>query len=190
VIKKELNPIWNDVVDIQVPVKDSAILTFEVKDWNKVNTSKLLGQASIALRDLIPTGVPQEYSLILGKADHGKLLVKLFWYTATMKPSLSSKKRLTNGIKKVFSMNKSGGGTSESDFEDDLRNDLESNTTPFMASADGTPASERKSIVGPIAEESTSFNGSSDTLHKIPTDDLVCLDITLQELYLPLKGKN
>lgn len=54
VIDNNLNPTWTDENFEFIVKDDKALLTFEVKDYDKVGTNKSLGEGFVRLGDLLP----------------------------------------------------------------------------------------------------------------------------------------
>uniref|UniRef100_A0A8C2U8A5 Myoferlin n=1 Tax=Coturnix japonica TaxID=93934 RepID=A0A8C2U8A5_COTJA len=55
-IDSELNPVWNEILEFDlkgIPLDNSSSLTAIVKDFETIGQNKLIGSASIALKDLV-----------------------------------------------------------------------------------------------------------------------------------------
>ncbi|OXB67404.1 hypothetical protein ASZ78_010962 [Callipepla squamata] len=55
-IDSELNPVWNEILEFDlkgIPLDNSSSLTAVVKDFETIGQNKLIGSASIALKDLV-----------------------------------------------------------------------------------------------------------------------------------------
>uniref|UniRef100_A0A8C3XEQ5 Myoferlin n=1 Tax=Cyanoderma ruficeps TaxID=181631 RepID=A0A8C3XEQ5_9PASS len=55
-IENELNPVWNEIVEFDlngIALDNSSSLTIIVKDFETIGQNKLIGSASVALRDLV-----------------------------------------------------------------------------------------------------------------------------------------
>lgn len=55
-IENELNPVWNEIVEFDlkgIPLDNSSSLTIIVKDFETIGQNKLIGSASVALKDLV-----------------------------------------------------------------------------------------------------------------------------------------
>ncbi|KAK3821884.1 MAG: C2 domain-containing protein [Benniella sp.] len=77
VVKKELNPVYNEsfVVPINSRVEDE--LTFEIFDWNQIGTAKSLGTGTVDLRN-IQLVLPNEFKIpIQSKYNTGEVQVRL-----------------------------------------------------------------------------------------------------------------
>uniref|UniRef100_A0A669Q0X6 Myoferlin n=1 Tax=Phasianus colchicus TaxID=9054 RepID=A0A669Q0X6_PHACC len=55
-IDSELNPVWNEILEFDlkgIPLDNSSSLTAVVKDFETIGQNKLIGSASVALKDLV-----------------------------------------------------------------------------------------------------------------------------------------
>lgn len=52
VIKKSLNPVFNESTRVEIKQKDVSVLQVELRDWNKVTASRTLGQVNVELQNL------------------------------------------------------------------------------------------------------------------------------------------
>src|SRR3954467_2462691 len=54
VIKKTLNPVWDESFDVAITSRTLSVFYLELYDWNQVQSSELLGTAEISLKNLEP----------------------------------------------------------------------------------------------------------------------------------------
>lgn len=76
VVKKNLNPVYNEHFSVPILDPTGSFLSFEVFDWNKINSSEKLGSVSIPLSNLeLESPIDKAYPLE-GK-NQGELHLKL-----------------------------------------------------------------------------------------------------------------
>jgi len=79
VIKKNLNPVFNESFEIDLAGRHASTLTAEVMDWNALQTHESIGRVSISLADLNPeTSVEKRFPLVGGDKDSYVRLRLLF----------------------------------------------------------------------------------------------------------------
>ncbi|KAF9136032.1 hypothetical protein BGW39_007995 [Mortierella sp. 14UC] len=89
VVKKNLNPIYDETFVVPIASRADDQFSFEVLDWNQLSTAKSLGVGAIDLRNL-QLVLPNEFKLPLqNKANQGEVHLKLKF----MPEFLSSNKR-------------------------------------------------------------------------------------------------
>ncbi|KAF9581003.1 hypothetical protein BGW38_002137, partial [Lunasporangiospora selenospora] len=89
VIKKTLNPEYNESFVVPIASRDDDQFTFEVFDWNQISTAKSLGLGALDLRN-IQLVLPNEFLVKLrNKQNQGEVQVKIKF----MPEFLSSNKR-------------------------------------------------------------------------------------------------
>src|SRR6266545_642909 len=54
VMKKTLNPVWDESFDVMIPSRTLAFFYLELYDWNQVQSSELLGTVEVPLKNLEP----------------------------------------------------------------------------------------------------------------------------------------
>ncbi|OUM64635.1 hypothetical protein PIROE2DRAFT_8558 [Piromyces sp. E2] len=54
VIKKSIEPIWNENFDVNINNHKTSVLKLEVMDWNRFLNHTLIGSGLLSLRNLIP----------------------------------------------------------------------------------------------------------------------------------------
>ncbi|KAG1757254.1 C2 domain-containing protein [Suillus lakei] len=68
--KKNLNPDWSEMFEVDVPSREAADFSVEVFDWNQVEQSKSLGRGTINLRDIEPFEAAEQM-IELSSEKHG-----------------------------------------------------------------------------------------------------------------------
>ncbi|KAG0276381.1 hypothetical protein BGZ95_007606 [Linnemannia exigua] len=89
VVKKNLNPVYDETFVVPIASRADDQFSFEVLDWNQLSTAKSLGAGTINLSNL-QLVLPNEFKLPLqNKANQGEVQLRLKF----MPEFLSSKKR-------------------------------------------------------------------------------------------------
>lgn len=76
VVKKELNPEWNETFETAIMHRDRDTLNIDFRDWNRVAVSRTLGQVGIDLSTL-PVGKWADYDLPLENTSTGTVKLRL-----------------------------------------------------------------------------------------------------------------
>ncbi|KAF9087024.1 hypothetical protein BGX23_008408 [Mortierella sp. AD031] len=91
VVKKNLNPVYDETFVVPIASRADDQFSFEVLDWNQLSTAKSLGTGAIDLRNL-QLVLPNEFKVPLqNKSNQGEVQIRLKF----MPEFLSSKKRKT-----------------------------------------------------------------------------------------------
>ncbi|RKP18791.1 hypothetical protein ROZALSC1DRAFT_29561 [Rozella allomycis CSF55] len=147
VIKKSCNPIWNEMFEIPFDRKNP-ILTFDVKDWNKVNFSVLLGSANYNLSDLEIGKSISKCLTLSNLKQQGDLNIQLYLYPSLLQAKQNSvinslnPKKLSKNIRNAkrhlmqrFSMDMRNDVDfqSENDESEDTLNDQRNSENPIYS---------------------------------------------------------
>lgn len=76
VVKKCLEPAWEETFETPIRHRDRDVLCLELRDWNRVALSRTLGQVSVDLSQL-PIGEWEEFVLPLENVSTGKVRFRL-----------------------------------------------------------------------------------------------------------------
>ncbi|KAG2350711.1 tricalbin [Suillus weaverae] len=68
--KKNLNPDWSEIFEVNVPSREAADFSLEVFDWNQLEQSKSLGRGTINLHDIEPFEAAEQM-IELSSEKHG-----------------------------------------------------------------------------------------------------------------------
>ncbi|KXN74747.1 hypothetical protein CONCODRAFT_2058 [Conidiobolus coronatus NRRL 28638] len=153
VIKKTLNPVYNEIADIPILNSMGSYLRFKVYDWNRLESKDPLGNFSFNVADLTPNE-PFEQYFTLKDIAHGEIKLRM-----TFKPGQLSLEDMRSGSLYV------GSGAS-------IRN----TATTMIGSSTFTPQSANSpmplsSVNSEDARASTDVRASTDTRSIVSTDN-------------------
>lgn len=79
VIKKTLNPEWNETLTLNIGISDlDKPIQFQVWDWDKVSKDDKIGNCSISFHEF-PPSQPTDVALPLQNVKKGTLFVQITW---------------------------------------------------------------------------------------------------------------
>ncbi|GAA5849255.1 hypothetical protein JCM8547_006494 [Rhodosporidiobolus lusitaniae] len=99
VIKKTLNPVWNEKFECEVPSREAARFVVEVHDWDRVGTSDKLGFGTIDLASLEPfESVERVVPLQDFKTGQpaGQVRIRLMFQVAFLRKARAATSTMTN----------------------------------------------------------------------------------------------
>ena len=70
IVKKSLNPVWNDVGKVVVSDRANNVLNIKVMDWDAASSDDILGRVNVKLSDL-PVGQVTDLDLPVVRDDGG-----------------------------------------------------------------------------------------------------------------------